>query len=123
MVDSRRLSHGLARALALAAAGVLLFLPGCMTVGKEFPTRPVTRLEVGKTTRDEVREWFGIPWRMGMENGQRTWTYGHYHYSLFGAAKTRDLVCRFDADGVLASYNFNTTQPEDLATLRGGRPD
>jgi outer membrane protein assembly factor BamE (lipoprotein component of BamABCDE complex) len=123
MVGSRRLSRGIARALALAATSVLLGVSGCLTVGKEFPARPVTRLEVGKTTREEVREWFGIPWRMGMENGQRTWTYGHYRYSLFGAAKTRDLVCRFDADGVLASYNFNTTQREDLETLRGGEPD
>ena len=46
-----------------------------------------------------------------MDDGDQTWTYGHYRYSLFGEAKTEDLVIRFDKDGVVSSYTFNTTDP------------
>ncbi len=48
--------------------------------------------------------------RVGIEDGLRTWTYGRYRYRLFGRARTEDLVLRFDAQGVVASYTFNTTE-------------
>ena len=53
---------------------------------------------------------FGEPWRVGIEDGQRTWTYGKYRYRLFGQASTQDLVVRFDGQGRVVSYTFNTTE-------------
>lgn len=100
------------RTLSAAVAAAAL-LTGCFTVGRDFPTRPVQRIEVGQTTHEDVAEWFGRPWRQGLENGQRTWTYGHYRYSVFGEAQTRDLVVSFDDQGVVTSYAFNSTHPED----------
>jgi outer membrane protein assembly factor BamE (lipoprotein component of BamABCDE complex) len=97
---------------SLFVAGVAL-LAGCLTVGRDFPAQQVTKLEIGSTTRDQVRELFGHPWRTGVEDGQPTWTYGHYRYSLIGNTRTRDLVVRFDPRGVVASYTFNSTDPED----------
>jgi SmpA / OmlA family len=92
----------------------LLILVGCATVGREFPVGPVATLKVGQTTQQEVRQLFGEPWRTGVEDGRKTWTYGHYHYSAFGPAQTRDLVIRFDQDGEkVASYTFNSTYAED----------
>jgi hypothetical protein len=82
-------------------------------VGQAFPTRDVARIEIGETTHGDVRELFGEPWRTGLENGQRTWTYGDYRYSLFGPAQTRDLVIRFNPEGRVASYSFSSTLPED----------
>jgi hypothetical protein len=86
---------------------------GCLNVGYEFPVEPVRKIEIGKTMREDVRDMFGEPWRTGIEDGERTWTYGRYRYSLFGEAATRDLVVRFDARGVVTSYSFNSTHAED----------
>ncbi len=85
-----------------------------MTVGRSFATHEVSRLEIGVTSREEVRDLFGEPWRRGLEDGESTWTYGHYRYSLFGEATTRDLVVRFDTRGVVSSYSFNTSVPDDI---------
>ena len=86
---------------------------GCLSVGHEFPVEPVRKIEIGTTTREDVRGMFGEPWRTGIEDGERTWTYGCYRYSLFAEAATRDLVVRFDARGVVTSYTFNSTHAED----------
>ncbi len=95
-------------------AGLSLWLGvGCLSVGREFPTSPVQRIVVGETSRAQINGWFGEPWRTGVDSGRRTWTYGHYRYSLFSPAQTRDLVVRFDAQGRVASYVFNSTYAED----------
>ena len=91
---------------------------GCATVGAKFPVEPVDQIVIGQTTRADVQRMFGNPWRIGVDDGDTTWTYGHYRYKLFGRAKTRDLVVRFDANGVVSSYTFNTTEHEDRATAK-----
>jgi hypothetical protein len=93
---------------------VAAFAVGCMTVGDDFAVGKVSHLQIGKTTREEVREMLGQPWRTGLEDGTPTWTYGHYKYNLIGASQTRDLVVRFDEKGVVRSYTFNSTYPEDV---------
>ena len=90
-----------------------LGLGGCVTVGRDFPVTGVAQLKLGTTTRSEVHDLFGDPWRVGVEDGQPTWTYALYRYSLFGGAKTRDLLVRFDGRGVVRSYTFNSSDPED----------
>jgi outer membrane protein assembly factor BamE (lipoprotein component of BamABCDE complex) len=100
-----------AAALVIAAAAASLV--ACMTVGRDFPATQVAKLRIGNTTAAQVRELFGTPWRTGVEDGQRTWTYGHYRYALLGTTRTRDLVVRFDANDVVASYTYNSTDPED----------
>ncbi len=85
------------------------FISGCATVGKDFPAGRVMEIQIGKTTINDVQAIFGPPWRVGSENGMKTWSYGRYHYSLFGDPSTQDLVVRFDSGGIVRSYNFNTT--------------
>jgi hypothetical protein len=111
------LRHGAAmrRASGVCALILCLGVSGCLSVGREFPVEPVRKIEKGATTQDEIRQMFGEPWRTGIDDGQRTWTYGRYRYSLFGDAATRDLVVRFDAGGVVVSYSFNSTYPEDAS--------
>lgn len=96
------------RGLWLCAA---LVLAGCLTVGRDFPADQVGQIQIGKTTRDEVQRIFGEPWRTGIEDGRRTWTYGRYRYKLIGTTETRDLVIRFDPNGTVASYTFNSAPP------------
>ncbi|MDY6904507.1 MAG: outer membrane protein assembly factor BamE [Thermodesulfobacteriota bacterium] len=95
-----------------AIFGVLLLLSGCATVGKDFPSAGVANIEMEKTTKADIRSWFGPPWRVGVEDGYETWTYGRYHYRVFGNTETKDLVIRFDKDGRVTSYTYNTTNPE-----------
>lgn len=96
--------------LAVVLLATVVLVGACATVGRDFPVSQVSGIRIGETTRDEIRTMFGPPWRVGIEDGQRTWTYGKYSYRLFGEASTQDLVVRFDADGVVASYTFNTTE-------------
>ena len=38
-----------------------------------------------------------------LEDGQKTWTYGFYRYTLFGTKEMRDLVIRYD-DRALSNH-------------------
>jgi hypothetical protein len=78
------------------------------TVGRAFPVDKIRQIEIDKTTKAEVRQMFGDPWRTGLENGKRTWTYGEY-----GVKISRDLVLRFDDKDVVKSYSFSSSLPED----------
>lgn len=117
MKTHQQLHHGFRRKAfkpllsAVAMAWLLLAgLAGCATVGREFPVAEVSRIQVGVTTQNQVREMFGEPWRTGVEDGDRTWTYGKYRYTLLGAPSTTDLVIRFDAQHRVKKYSFNTTE-------------
>ena len=106
-------SGDLSRVLLLATAFCLLALSGCATVGHDFPSSFVTQIDIGKTTQTDIRTMFGPPWRVGLDNGRKTWTYGLYHYSLFGKDSTKDLVVRFDDKGVVTSFTYNTTKHKE----------
>lgn len=93
-------------ALLLAST---LSLSGCLTVGNEFPAGRVIEIQIGKTSINDVQAMFGPPWRVGNENGQKTWSYGRYLYKLIGDPATQDLIVRFDNAGIVRSFNFNTT--------------
>jgi hypothetical protein len=81
----------------------------CATVGRPFPEAAVERIVIGRTTGAEIKEIFGSPWRTGLEDGLKTWTYGHYRYNVFYPARTRDLVIRFDERDVVVSYSYSAT--------------
>lgn len=89
---------------------LILFSSGCATVGQDFSVTEVSEIRIGKTTQKELRIMFGSPWRIGIEDGARTWTYGNYNYSLFSAKKAKDLVIRFDDRNIVTSYTFSTTE-------------
>lgn len=99
---------GLVRSVSVGF--VLAAIVGCATVGKDFATHNVDQIRIGETTRAEIQELFGEPWRTGIEDGKRTWTYGKYKWSAFGDAETTDLVVRFNPDGTVSSYVYNTTE-------------
>ena len=92
----------------------MLFINGCASVGKPFSTEPVSEIVIGKTTQKNIKSVFGDPWRVGLENGKKTWTYGFYQYSLINKTQTKDLVVRFDDQGLVSSYTFNSTNPDDI---------
>lgn len=98
--------NSLSAALSLAA---ITAISGCATSGQDFPVGRVMEIQVGKTTINDVQAMFGPPFRVGSESGVKTWSYGKYKYYLFAPASAQDLVIRFDNQGIVKSYSFNTT--------------
>jgi outer membrane protein assembly factor BamE (lipoprotein component of BamABCDE complex) len=89
----------------------IIFSAGCATVGHDFPVDQVKQIQIGQTTKEEIRTMFGEPWRVGLEDGLETWSYGQYKYQMFSEKDAKDLVVRFAGDEVVESYTFNTTNP------------
>lgn len=89
---------------------MLLFSSGCASIGHEFPAGQISTIHIGQTTQNEVYTTFGKPWRTGIDNGMKTWTYGNYRYSLFSDHSAEDLVIKFDKHNVVSAYVFNTTK-------------
>lgn len=99
-------------ALRVFVLMLALAVAGCVKVGREFPAEGVSDLQIGKTTKADIRTLFGEPWRVGVEDGSPTWTYGRYEYRVFGDTSTQDLVIRFDAHGIVTGYSFTRSNPE-----------
>ncbi|MFZ2631203.1 MAG: outer membrane protein assembly factor BamE [Desulfosalsimonadaceae bacterium] len=89
---------------------VLLVAVGCANMGRDFADHRVPDIQIGVTTQDDLRDMFGSPWRVGIEDGKTTWTYGKYQYRLIGESRTKDLVIHFNNDNIVSSYVFNTTE-------------
>lgn len=94
-------------------AGVLMMVYGCISVGRPFYSDDLSWIKKGKTTKDDVSDELGEPFRVGSDSGKLTWTYGYYKYSVFGSTRTKDLVIYFNKDGTVESYVFSTSFPEE----------
>jgi hypothetical protein len=99
--------------LLLAAA-----LSGCMTMGRPFDVGRVPQIQLNKTTEKDLKTMFGEPYRTGLEDGAPTATWVNYKVWLFGTEQTRDLYVKFNDDGTVRSYSFNTNMPEDHDALK-----
>ena len=81
--------------------------------GTPFPEQNVYAIKKGVTTKDEVVRLFGEPRRTGLEDGEQTWTYFNYKYNLLllGQEKdNKDLVIRFNDQGVVSSYSYSANK-------------
>ena len=96
----------LVRPVLIFAVGALL--GACVTLGRAFDAAQVKALQIGKTTQADVERTFGDPFRTGLDSGDATWTYVDYRFGVFGAQRATDLVVKFNADGTVKSYAFNT---------------
>jgi len=97
--------------LCIAITIFLVFSAGCasVNVGYDFPDHQVKNIQIGNTTKEDIRTIFGEPWRTGLENGQETWTYGKYNYSGTRETAAKDLVVRFTEKNIVESYTFSKT--------------
>ena len=92
------------------AIGALLLVSACVSVGHEFPAGQVQSIRIGETTQTEILATFGNPWRKGIDNGLKTWTYGNEVYKVVGESESEDLVIKFDKKGVVSSYSYNSSK-------------
>ena len=101
------------------STGLLLLLAcqGCATMGRDFNSTSTDWIKAGETDKTTLLSKLGDPFRVGMDAGDPTWTYGWYKYSLFGESVTKDLVIRFDGAGKVKSFTLNTSFPEEKPLL------
>jgi len=83
-----------------------LLLAGCLTTGKDFPGASTIYIEKGETTRAQIREMFGEPYQIGMDDGNEAWTYSYGHYTLGGEQKEKQLYIVFDERGRVKYSQF-----------------
>jgi hypothetical protein len=86
-----------------------------VSLGRRFDAGAVKTIVMGKTTQADIETTFGEPFRTGVDSGDVTWTYVDYHFAVFGQQRTTDLLVKFNANGTVKSYAFNTGQPEGAA--------
>ncbi|OGS27843.1 MAG: hypothetical protein A2297_06695 [Elusimicrobia bacterium RIFOXYB2_FULL_48_7] len=91
---------------------------GCITVGREFSTSTIPGIIIGTTTMNEIRGTYGEPYRKGIDDGDLTWTYVRYRISVFSGNYTRDLYIKFDKAGVVRSYSYNTSFPDEEVSVK-----
>ncbi|MCF8068814.1 MAG: outer membrane protein assembly factor BamE [Desulfobacterales bacterium] len=87
----------------------IISITGCATVGHDFQSTQISDIKIGVSTQSDIRKIFGSPWRVGIEDGLLTWTYGLYRYKVFSESSSKDLVVRFDSKKIVSSYTYNTT--------------
>jgi len=98
---------------AAAALACALALGGCVTIGRPFDRTKVPAIVINKTKQADILGEFGQPFRTGLEDGDLTWTYLHYRLGLGTGQTTSDLYLRFNSDGTVKSYAYNTNESAD----------
>jgi len=97
---------------------VLLLVAGCISVkfGRDFPSPEEGWIVKGKTDRYGLVRMFGDPVQIGIDNGDPTWRW-FYGQRDSTAETSKDLTVRFGADGIVKSYSFTSSFPDDLRRL------
>jgi hypothetical protein len=103
--------------ISIICANSLLLQTSCLTVGEEFSSQ-VTWIQKDKTSKSEIEQKFGAPFRVGFDSGLQTFTYAFYRYSIFRPTRTKDLVVRFHANKLVESYTFASSFDEDKAQIK-----
>ena len=87
-----------------------LFFIGCGTTGKNFNESLHKNIVVGTTTHKEIQAMFGSPFKKGIQNGYKTWTYEYNFYNVLGNNITKDIIIVFTESGVVKSHQMMTNQ-------------
>jgi outer membrane protein assembly factor BamE (lipoprotein component of BamABCDE complex) len=80
---------------------------GCAQSGHKFPVERASEIQIGKTTKDEVRSIFGSPVRTANNaDGSESWTYVYVRMGAYGIGNTQDSMgVGFDSHGIVNSKN------------------
>ncbi len=101
------------RSLHFFLAILLLALTvGCGSMGRNFDDTHVVDIKNNATTKAEILEWFGLPFKEGVENDYVMWTYQIDKY-MAGHTHSKDLVLLFDANNVVKAYRYTKTADSD----------
>ncbi|MDD5558974.1 hypothetical protein [Candidatus Methylomirabilis sp.] len=92
----------------------VLLLVGCVSVGEEFRTPTAEMIKNGVTTRAELLQLFGSPTQVGIEDGDRTWTWLHVRTGAIGRTLSKELHVKFNERGIVKSHSYTSTLPEEV---------
>jgi outer membrane protein assembly factor BamE (lipoprotein component of BamABCDE complex) len=120
------------RLAVLAVLVAFLGAPAAALAGTELSDEKVATLAIGKTTKAQVQQMFGAPQSRGGSAKGEIWSYrstpsavkksaGSFIGSIASKASpvgvprvggssgtTKSLTVKFDANGVLADYNYQS---------------
>lgn len=100
--------RGSTRRVAAGILSIAMLGSGCLAVGRNFSAAPVKQIEKGVTSKADVRNLFGDPFRQGLDDGYDSWTYVYNRWSLLAQARSKDLYVVFNKDDTVRSYTFNS---------------
>ena len=98
--------------LVLATMLTLLWLSGCGSTGKNFPTSKVSEIKNKVTTRSQILDWFGTPPKEGVRDGDVLWTYQFDTFNPVGKDHSKELVILIDSAGVVKAYRFSSNMEQ-----------
>jgi outer membrane protein assembly factor BamE (lipoprotein component of BamABCDE complex) len=98
--------------LQAVAIVAVLTLVSCASAGKQFDTTHVNDIKKGAQSKDQIRAWFGEPYRVQTISGSpfgclERWTYTHA-FSSWGGTKTQTetLVVDFNESGNVCDNSY-----------------
>ena len=89
----------------------LFILPlavGCGTVGKDFDSSKITKIQNNVTTQLQVLDWFGVPYKEGTENRFTMWTYQVDTWQAIGEGQSKGLVILFDEKNIVKAHRYES---------------
>lgn len=95
----------LLRAFLLA---LCMFVVSCGTVGKDFDSAKVKKIQNNVTTQLEVLNWFGVPYKEGTENKHTMWTYQLDTWQAIGEGQSKGLVILFDDKNIVKAHRYES---------------
>ncbi len=100
------------RLSSLGAILMSLFLfAACGTVGQDFDIDLAKTIVNGKTTKQEIEDMFGDPYKTGIQNGHPIYVYEQNTYRAFGDDTSKNLIVEFDANGVVRNHQIMSNIP------------
>ncbi len=89
----------------------LTWIAGCGTVGSDFSVERAQSIENGKTTKEDIAQMFGEPFKTGIQNGHPVWVYEKSKWALIGDEPSKSLIVEFDDKGVVRSHQVTSNEP------------
>jgi hypothetical protein len=111
MMRTEKVKKKCVRVLNIILLISLLFVYGCGSTGKNFNESLYKNIITGTTTHKEIQAMFGSPFKKGVQNGSKVWTYEYNAYNSLGNDITKDMVIVFTPSGVVKSHQMMTNQP------------
>ena len=100
------------KVLGFAKIFFILLFSGCGTVGYSFDSSQVKNIQNNITNQADIIGKFGLPFKVGIENGDVMWTYQLDRWKLLGPAESKDLVILFDKNNIVKGYRYTTSDLE-----------
>jgi hypothetical protein len=94
--------------LRILLLALCLLVVGCGTVGKDFNSSNVKKIQNNVTTQLEILDWFGVPYKEGTENKHTMWTYQVDTWQAVGEGVSKGLVILFDDKNIVKAYRYES---------------